>query len=326
MERDCEIIRDILPLYADGVCSAASRAAIDEHLKNCAACREILTAMTNDTAEHLLYNEKQQALADQARKFKRKGAVAGMVFAAIMAVPVLVCLIVNLAVGHGLSWFFIVLAALLTAASLLVVPLLAPKHKFFYTVTAFCTSLLLLLGVCTLYTGGRWWGIAASAGMFGRGVILLPILVNRPPCREIFSPHKALTVLAADTLLYSIMMTAIGLRVRSATYAVMALAISLPIILVIWLALLIFRFLKANGWIKSGAVLLALAILWLIADGAVRLINGELPFWRNIVMTSYYWNDGALMLVNVAAFGGMGLLLLLIGCLTGKGKKHEKNQ
>ena len=326
MERDCEIIRDILPLYADEVCSDASRALVEEHLKTCAACREILATMTDDTADQLLNNEKQQAIAKQAWAFKRKGAVVGTVFAAILAVPVLVCLIVNLATGHGLSWFFIVLAALLLAASLLVVPLLAPKNKFFYTVAASCASLLVLLGVCALFSGGRWWGIASSASLFGLGVLLLPILVNQPPCREIFSPHKALTVLAADTLLYGIMMAVIGLRVRSATYAANVLRISLPIILLVLLTLLIFRYLKANGWIKTGAVHLMLSVFGLITDGTMRLINGELPIWRDIVMTSYYWNEGALTLATNAVLAIIGLFLLLIGFLTGKGKKHEKNR
>lgn len=43
MEHD--IIFDLLPLYHDGVCSDASRAAVEEHLKECAACREALAEM-----------------------------------------------------------------------------------------------------------------------------------------------------------------------------------------------------------------------------------------------------------------------------------------
>ena len=43
MEHD--IIFDLLPLYHDGVCSAASRAAVEEHLKACGTCREALLEM-----------------------------------------------------------------------------------------------------------------------------------------------------------------------------------------------------------------------------------------------------------------------------------------
>ena len=40
-----EIILDLLPLYHDGVCSAASRTAVEAHLKSCPDCRAALAAM-----------------------------------------------------------------------------------------------------------------------------------------------------------------------------------------------------------------------------------------------------------------------------------------
>ena len=43
MEHD--IVFDLLPLYHDGVCSAASRAAVEAHLKACGTCREALLEM-----------------------------------------------------------------------------------------------------------------------------------------------------------------------------------------------------------------------------------------------------------------------------------------
>ena len=43
MEHD--IILDLLPLYRDGVCSAASRAAVEAHLETCEVCRKALAEM-----------------------------------------------------------------------------------------------------------------------------------------------------------------------------------------------------------------------------------------------------------------------------------------
>lgn len=40
-----EIVMDLLPLYHDGVCSDASRAAVEKHLKDCEVCREALREM-----------------------------------------------------------------------------------------------------------------------------------------------------------------------------------------------------------------------------------------------------------------------------------------
>jgi len=42
MKHECEVILDLLPLYHDGVCSEKSREMVDEHLKECEACRKAL--------------------------------------------------------------------------------------------------------------------------------------------------------------------------------------------------------------------------------------------------------------------------------------------
>lgn len=39
---NCGIVRDLLPLYEDGLCSKESRKAVEEHLKSCEACRKLL--------------------------------------------------------------------------------------------------------------------------------------------------------------------------------------------------------------------------------------------------------------------------------------------
>ena len=39
---DHDIVQDLLPLYHDGVCSDKSRAAVEEHLQTCEACRACL--------------------------------------------------------------------------------------------------------------------------------------------------------------------------------------------------------------------------------------------------------------------------------------------
>lgn len=41
----CEIIRDLLPLYQDDICSEKSRIAIEGHMKECESCRKYLKKM-----------------------------------------------------------------------------------------------------------------------------------------------------------------------------------------------------------------------------------------------------------------------------------------
>ena len=42
---NCNVIRDLLPLYADDVCSKESRELVEAHLTECAACRRLLSDM-----------------------------------------------------------------------------------------------------------------------------------------------------------------------------------------------------------------------------------------------------------------------------------------
>lgn len=60
-----EIILDLLPLYRDGVCSAASRVAVEAHLETCAACRKALADMDAPLPE------AEQKAADDAAAMKR---------------------------------------------------------------------------------------------------------------------------------------------------------------------------------------------------------------------------------------------------------------
>lgn len=47
----CEIIRDLLPLYQDDICSEKSRNAIEEHIKECESCRtSLISAVVEPTA------------------------------------------------------------------------------------------------------------------------------------------------------------------------------------------------------------------------------------------------------------------------------------
>ena len=39
MSKNCDMIKDLLPLYADDVCSDESRKAVEEHIKECAECK-----------------------------------------------------------------------------------------------------------------------------------------------------------------------------------------------------------------------------------------------------------------------------------------------
>lgn len=216
MKKECEIIRDILPLYVDDACSVSSREIIEEHLKECPDCAAYLDQIRASEAEEDLKAERELVIRGQARRFKRRSAAVGSVTSAIFMAPILICLIVNLISSRTLDWFYVMAASMLVAASLIVVPILVPKDKLFWTFCAFCASLIVLLAVCCLYTRGTWFFIAASASLFGLSVVFLPFVVRaRPLQRWVEGHNKALIVLAVDFILFGNMMNMISLNIKS---------------------------------------------------------------------------------------------------------------
>ncbi|MBP3266742.1 MAG: zf-HC2 domain-containing protein, partial [Ruminococcus sp.] len=45
MSKNCEIVKDLLPLYADDVCTEESRKLVAEHIAHCSECRAELEKM-----------------------------------------------------------------------------------------------------------------------------------------------------------------------------------------------------------------------------------------------------------------------------------------
>ena len=226
MKTDCEVIRDLLPLYADDVCSGSSRQLIEEHLEECPDCTAVLERLRNSEIESGLQEEKEQVIQHQAKQFKRRSATVGSVVSGVFMIPVLVCLIVNLASGAALSWFFIVLAGLAVAASLIIVPLMVPEDKAFWTLCAFTVTLLFLLAVCCFSTHGSWFYTAASSVLFGLSVIFLPFAVRARPVREFIGNFsRPLLVLSVDAILFANMMNMISLPAKGLFKTLFVLAL-----------------------------------------------------------------------------------------------------
>lgn len=205
MSDTCEIVQDLLPLYQDEVCSPASRTLVENHLRECPDCARMLEHMRSSVIpDEKLKQEANRILERQEKTFRRRSFTAGAIVAGILSVPILVCLIVNLADGHGLSWFFIVLSALMVAASVTVLPLMVPRNRGFWTAIGAVGSLLFLLAVCCVYTRGDWFFIPAAAILLAASLILLPFLLHSrafdPSGRGFIKQNKGLVCALSDTL------------------------------------------------------------------------------------------------------------------------------
>ena len=216
MKTECDVIRDLLPLYTDEICSDKSREMIEEHLRECPECSGMLDKLRANEIEEGLKEEKDEVIARQAKQFRRRSTTVGSVVSALFMVPILVCLIVNITTGHGLDWFYVVLAGLAVAASLIIVPMTVAEDKLFWTFCAFTMSVLFLLGVTCFYTHGNWFFTAASAVLFGLSVLFLPFVIRAKPVKALIGDFsKTITVVAVDVILFANMMNMISLWTKS---------------------------------------------------------------------------------------------------------------
>ena len=213
MKIDCEVIRDLLPLYADDACSEGSRSLVEAHLKECSGCSELLRHIKQTEIDESLQNERALVIRDGARQFRRRSAAVGSAVSGLFMIPILAYLVLNIYTRSALGSFFVVLASLLVAASLILVPILVPQDKYFWTFCAFCGSLMVLLAVTCLYSRGSWFWIASSATLFGLAVVFLPFLSKTRPMREMIGDgNKIATILIIDIVLFANMMNMIFSR------------------------------------------------------------------------------------------------------------------
>jgi predicted anti-sigma-YlaC factor YlaD len=93
----CEIIKDLLPLYLDGVCSDDSRTAVEEHLAVCDPCRAELQAMQTalpkgDTEQNLKEAEAVKNLSKRWKNGMTKSLLKGILYT-ISAIAVLALIV-----------------------------------------------------------------------------------------------------------------------------------------------------------------------------------------------------------------------------------------
>lgn len=93
---NCGIIRDLLPIYADGLASAETQARIKDHLEHCDVCRAELQRMTrmmesNDPVKNTAF---QTALKKQKSNNNKRTVVT-----------VVLTLLLTVAIALGILWY-----------------------------------------------------------------------------------------------------------------------------------------------------------------------------------------------------------------------------
>lgn len=318
MKNVCEIVQDILPLYVDEICSPSSREFIEEHIAECEKCSVTLDNLKRNTIDNSIINEKNTVLDKHFKKTRRTSFTVGIAAAMILMIPVLVTFIVNLATGHALTWFFIVLTSLFVVASVTVVPLVVVRNRFLYTSLGFVGTLLLLLATCCIYTHGRWFFIAATSVLLFFSTVFLPIIAKDYFSNEIFwKKHKGLLVFLSDTVLLYMLIVFVNVFNKNRNTWFPSLAITTVCVLSAWIFFLIVRYWRVGAAARTGGALIYFGLFMMTINKIIDIIIGE-PIPRSI-----FAKDNFINLVVSLLFIAIGFILIIINMIINRIKNKK---
>ncbi|MBQ6929351.1 MAG: helix-turn-helix transcriptional regulator [Oscillospiraceae bacterium] len=125
-------------------------------------------------------------------------------------IALVTCFICNLATDHTLSWFFVVLSALICAYTFVptVTCFFETKKLFAFTVSTYL-SICLLLFTCAVYTNGLSWFLTACVGiLMGYVLAFVPILLSKTN----YSRYKFIISFTVTLILTILMLMCIRIR------------------------------------------------------------------------------------------------------------------
>ena len=162
---------------------------------------ELITASTDTDTRKMKY---------EARKFRAIRDTWFWTPTISYGVALVTCFICNLAVNHTLSWFFVVLAALICAYTFVptVTCFFESKKLLTFTVSTYL-SVCLLLFTCAVYTNDLSWFLTACIGiLMGYVLLFVPILLSKTN----YSRYKFIISVTVTLVLTVLMMIHIRIR------------------------------------------------------------------------------------------------------------------
>lgn len=134
-----------------------------------------------DVTEHELIqssnDNKYREIEKEAIKYKKIKKTIFWILNITYLVAILTCFIVNIAVNHKLSWFFIVLTSVITSYSFCptFTCFFKSYKKSIFILSSFISMFILFL-TCSIYTNNYWFLIPTMAVLLLYFIIFYPIL------------------------------------------------------------------------------------------------------------------------------------------------------
>ena len=241
----------------------------------------------------------------QAKKWRIFTKSWDMFFYIAYAATLIPCFICDLAINKSLTWFWIVLSALILSFTFTNLPKLITKFRLILIPLSMYLSLCLLLGVCCIYVRGDWFLIPVLSVLLGLIIIFVPIYISKYRIFNNIKKYNDFVSIGIDFIMLNILLgyiniyTAINhLQSIDGWYFKIALPIT-AIVYIIINVLICVKFLKINKLLKTSIILFLIDIFMYIPplfvkskystiqtefiDGA-NILNSNLFSWNNFTI------------------------------------------
>lgn len=272
-------------------------------------------------------DEKSRAEKKQAKKWRAFSMSWSLFFYIAYGIALIPCFICNLAIDKTLSWFWIVVSALLLAFTFTNLPKLIKKHKLLILPLSMYAALCLLLGVCCLYTGGDWFMIPVVSVLLGMVIIFCPIYIAKfEVFKKIRKYNDFVSIAVAFVVLNILLLFAENYSVSHGYIGhSWYLKVGLPVAFICYLALNLLcavRFLKINKLLKTSIVLGLIDLMLYIPPMFLKVGNKNIQkeliddFNMNILNADLSVWSGTTVDYNVHLIIFLTILGLALGFLT----------
>lgn len=281
---------------------------------------EVLEVSEHELITASIDNESRKEKS-QAKKWRIFSMSWSMFFYIAYGVALIPCFICDLAINKSLTWFWIVLSALILAFTFTNLPKLIKKNRLIYLPLSMYLALCLLLGVCAIYTKGNWFFIPAVSVLLGMVIIFMPIYIAKYNIFAKVRKYNDFVSVAIDFVVLNILLVIIDIFAVSNGYANSHwyFTIALPIVSVLYLILNMFlatRFLKINGFFKTSIILFAIDFLVYIVPQFIKTNNSGLQYEiedANIFKANFAtWHGGHMIERNVNLIIAISMLAVSI--------------
>ena len=262
---------------------------------------ELITASTDlDTRK----------MKQEARRFRTIRNAWFWVPTISYGVALITCFICNLAVNHTLSWFFVVLAALICAFTFVptVTSFFETKKLLAFSVSTYL-SICLLLFTCAVYTNGLSWFLTACIGiLMGYVLLFVPILLSKTN----YSRYKFIISFTATLVLTVLMMIHIRIWHPFMLGNAMLLAVYSFVPVIACAVICLFR---VNIFLKAGICTAIIGITLYCANHVIATLFGP-PNNKPYQVDFQNWEqclDGNVQFIMLMLFLLVSVVLFMAG-------------